>query len=212
MRAELCARLMDRFHQSSSPSWPWFEDRLTYCNARLPQALLLSAARTGDEAMAKVADESLAWLAATHVGANAAFAPVGTNGFHVRGGARAAFDQQPVEACAMVSACLDAHRITGQARWLEHARRAFQWFLGQNALELPVYDARTGGCRDGLHAERVNENQGAESTLSFLIALAELRTADRIAARLVRAAPHSVHRARSMGPSPASAAVNGGRT
>ena len=72
----------------------------------------------------------------------------------------------------MVSACLEAHRVTGDARWTEHARRAFTWFLGQNQLQQSLYDATTGGCRDGLHADRVNENQGAESTLSFLLALA----------------------------------------
>ena len=88
----------------------------------------------------------------------------------------------------MVSACLDAHRVTGQSRWLEHARRAFQWFLGENPLEAQVYDARTGGCRDGIHAERMNENQGAESTLSFLTALAEMRAADRLASRFLRTA------------------------
>jgi glycosyltransferase involved in cell wall biosynthesis len=185
MRADLAGRLMERFRHSTSDEWPWFEDRLTYCNARLPQALLVTAARTGDQEMAEVAARSLEWLVAQHVAADGTFAPVGSNGFYVRGGPRAAFDQQPVEACAMVSACLDAHRITGEARWLESARHAFQWFLGQNPLQTPVYDARTGGCRDGIHSDRMNENQGAESTLSFLTALAEMRAADRLAAKLV---------------------------
>ena len=98
----------------------------------------------------------------------------------------------------MVSACLDAHRVTGQARWLEHARHAFQWFLGQNSLEAQVYDASTGGCRDGIHVDRLNENQGAESTLSFLTALAELRAADRLASKLVPAAPASVVKSRAV--------------
>lgn len=79
----------------------------------------------------------------------------------------------------MVSACLAAHRVTRDRRWTEHARRAFHWFLGQNHLQQSLYDASTGGCRDGLHAERVNENQGAESTLSFLLAVLEMRSADR---------------------------------
>ncbi len=184
VRSELTAKLVERFEHSRVEGWPWFEDRLTYCNARLPQALLVSAARMGDEKMMAIAEQSLGWLASQHVAADGSFAPVGTNGFHVRGSPRAGFDQQPVEAAAMVSACIDAHRVTGQARWMEHARRAFQWFLGQNCLELPVYDARTGGCRDGIHQDRMNENQGAESTLSFHIALAELRAADRLAARV----------------------------
>jgi glycosyltransferase involved in cell wall biosynthesis len=183
LRDALVARLIERYEHSRRPDWPWFEDRLTYCNARLPQALMVSAARTGDAAAAAVAERSLAWLAGQHVAADGTFSPVGTNGFHVRGDARATFDQQPVEACAMVSACLDAHRITGQARWLDEARRAFQWFLGQNPLHAQVYDAHTGGCRDGIHADRMNENQGAESTLSFLTALSEMRAAERAAAR-----------------------------
>ena len=92
----------------------------------------------------------------------------------------------------MVSACLDAHRVTAQARYFEHARRAFQWFLGQNPRDAPVYDARTGGCRDGIHVDRMNQNQGAESTLSFLMALAEMRAAERLATKLVPAAPSLV--------------------
>ena len=195
--AELAGKLMERFRHSSSADWPWFEDRLTYCNARLPQALLLTASRIGDKEMADVAVRSLDWLAGQHVAADGTFAPIGTNGFYVRGGPRATFDQQPVEACGMVSACLDAHRGTGQSRWTEHARRAFHWYLGQNPQQAQVYDARTGGCRDGIHADRMNENQGAESTLSFLTALAEMRAADRLASKLVPAETGPIHRARA---------------
>ena len=97
----------------------------------------------------------------------------------------------------MVSACLDAHRLTGQARFLEHARHAFQWFVGQNPRGAQVYDARTGGCRDGIHVDRMNENQGAESTLSFLTALLEMGTADRLASRLVPVAAASAPSAAS---------------
>jgi glycosyltransferase involved in cell wall biosynthesis len=197
MRGELAARLMDRFHESQTADWTWFEDRLTYCNARLPQAMLVSASRVGDAAMTDVALRTLDWLLTQDVAADGTFAPVGSNGFHVRGAPRARFDQQPVEACAMVSACLDAHRLTGQPRYLEHAAQAFQWFFGQNPREAQVYDARTGGCRDGIHVDRLNENQGAESTLSFLTALAEMRAADRLASRLVREPAVPVVRARA---------------
>jgi len=106
------------------------------------------------------------------------FSPIGSNGFYPRGGERARFDQQPVEAQAMVSACLEAHRITGDKSWYKEARRAFDWFLGRNDLNLPLYDPTTGGCRDGLHADRPNENQGAESSLAFLQAMLELRLAE----------------------------------
>ena len=79
----------------------------------------------------------------------------------------------------MVSACMESRRVTADERWMERARRAFNWFFGQNQLQQWLYDATTGGCRDGLHPDRVNENQGAESTLSFLLALCEMRSADR---------------------------------
>jgi hypothetical protein len=103
------------------------------------------------------------------------FVPIGSNGFYRRGGERARFDQQPVEAQATISACLEAYRITGERRWHKEARRALDWFLGRNDLNLPIYDPVTGGCRDGLHADRPNENQGAESSLAFLQAVLELR-------------------------------------
>ena len=110
-------------------------------------------------------------------GVDGYFAPIGSNGFYASGGTKAPFDQQPVEAHAMVSACLLAQRLTGGGRWAQEARRAFNWFLGQNQLRQSVYDPTTGGCRDGLHGDRPNENQGAESTLSFLLALVEMRSA-----------------------------------
>lgn len=181
LRATLARRLLEAFQAASRPNWPWFEDRLTYCNARLPQALLVAGSRLHDPELVEVALRSLQWLVDQHLGPDGTFAPVGTDGFHERGAARAMFDQQPVEACAMVSACLEAHRLTGDGRWLDQARWAFRWFLGQNVRDEPLYDASTGGCRDGLHSDRLNENQGAESTLSFLSALAEMRAAHRVA-------------------------------
>jgi hypothetical protein len=105
--------------------------------------------------------------------------PIGSNGFYQKGGERARFDQQPVEAQTMVSACLEAYRITKDKRWHKEARRAFEWFLGRNDLNLPIYDPTTGGCRDGLHPDRPNNNQGAESTLAFLQSLLELRLAEQ---------------------------------
>jgi glycosyltransferase involved in cell wall biosynthesis len=177
----LAARLLDLFHRSSSPGWPWFEDRLTYCNARLPQALLVTSAWFDDEEMEAVGVRTLDWLIGLQT-TDDYFAPIGSNGFYPRGGERARFDQQPVEAGATVSACLDARRITGDGRWFGRARRAFDWFLGQNELQRSLYDPTTGGCHDGLHADRINKNQGAESTLSFLLALFELSSSDRIGA------------------------------
>jgi len=103
--------------------------------------------------------------------------PIGSSGTFAEGAEKARFDQQPIEACATISACLEAYRLTQEECWHEEARRVFKWFLGTNDLQVPLYDASTGGCRDGLHPDRVNENQGAESTLSFLMALLEMQGA-----------------------------------
>ena len=178
VRSALAERLLGLFERTSEPGWPWFEDRVTYCNARMPQALLVSGTRMGSPAMVAAGTQSLNWLASIQCSADGYFAPVGSNAGFERGAPVMAFDHQPVEACGMVSACIEAHRATGDGCWTEHARRAFSWFLGQNHLQHSLYDASTGGCRDGLHADRPNENQGAESTLSFLLALVDMRSAD----------------------------------
>jgi hypothetical protein len=170
----LADRLMALFRQASGEDWLWFEDRVTYCNARVPQALIRSGALLRRPELTGMGLGALAWLARLQ-SADGCFAPIGCKGFYVRGGTRARFDQQPVDACAMVSASLDAFRAGAGDVWMERADSAFHWFLGRNQLRQPLYDPRSGGCRDGLHAERVNENLGAESTLSFLMALMEMR-------------------------------------
>jgi glycosyltransferase involved in cell wall biosynthesis len=179
VRKSLADRLLDLYQRSSAPDWPWFEQSVTYCNARLSQALLVSGTRMHDEAMSAAALRSLEWLFKIQTSPDGTFAPIGSNGFYRRGERPARFDQQPVEACAMIAATLEAHRITGDRRWRERARVAFNWFVGDNELRQSLCDPATGGCRDGLHADRVNENQGAESTLSFLMALTEMRAVDR---------------------------------
>jgi glycosyltransferase involved in cell wall biosynthesis len=173
---EIAARLVGLFRRTDKPDWPWCEERVTYCNARLPQALIATGAWTGDAAMTATGIRALEWLMTIQRTPDGYFAPVGTNGFFDRGMTAAIFDQQPVEACATVSACMHAFRITGNHRWTEHARSAFTWFLGQNQLHQALYDPLSGGCRDALHADRVNENEGAESTLSFLLSLMDMRT------------------------------------
>ena len=177
VQEELAGRLLSLYKDNKLDGWNWFEDKLTYCNAVLSHVMLLCGQSIPNPEMTQVGLESLRWLAdlqhADMEGKH--FVPIGSNGFYHRGGERARFDQQPVEAQAMVSACLEAHRITGNKSWHWEARRAFEWFLGRNDLHLPVYDPTTGGCRDGLHPDRANENQGAESTLAFLQSLLELR-------------------------------------
>jgi hypothetical protein len=180
VREELAGRLLALYQSQRSHEWHWFEDRLTYCNAALPHALILCGQWIPNTAMTKAGLESLNWLAdlqrADAEGRH--FVPIGSNGFYQRGGERARFDQQPVEAQTMVSACLEAFRTTSDKRWRKEARRAFEWFLGRNDLNVPIYDPTTGGCRDGLHPDRANGNQGAESTLAFLQALLELSLAE----------------------------------
>jgi glycosyltransferase involved in cell wall biosynthesis len=163
----LSAALVKLWDGCATTDWPWFESSATYDNARLSQAMLLSG-------QVEIGLQSLRWLVSIQKTPNGCFRPIGSNGFYVRDGARAHFDQQPVEAQAMVAACLTAFRITGDPMWSREARRCFDWFLGRNDLGIQLYDPMTGGCADGLHPDRVNENQGAESTLAFHLALAEM--------------------------------------
>ncbi len=182
VQEELAGRLLSLYRDNQMEGWNWFEDKLTYCNAVLSHVMLLCGQSIPNPEMTRVGLESLQWLAALqHADTEGKhFVPIGSNGFYHRGGERARFDQQPVEAQTMVSACLEAHRITGNKSWQREARCAFDWFLGRNDLHLSVYDPTTGGCRDGLHPDRTNENQGAESTLAFLQSLLELRLDENI--------------------------------
>ncbi len=180
LKEDLASRLLELYQRHHADDWLWYEEGLSYCNAVLPQAMLMSGHSMLNEEMMEAGLKSLGWLAdlQSSDAGKGHFVPIGSNGFHHRGGTRARFDQQPIEAQTMVSACLEAYRITRDKRWLHEARRAFEWFLGRNDLNLPIYDPLTGGCRDGLHPDRANENQGAESTLAFLRALLELRLAE----------------------------------
>lgn len=170
MRNELTGRLLRCFEQASSENWPWFEDVVAYDNARLPQALILS----GRSPAVEVGLQSLRWLADIQTSPAGHFRPIGSNGFFRRNSHQAHFDQQPIEAHSMVSACITGWQATQDEYWIRQARRAFSWFLGRNDLGQPLYDPSTGGCCDGLHPDRVNQNQGAESTLAFLLALVEM--------------------------------------
>jgi glycosyltransferase involved in cell wall biosynthesis len=175
-RNMLANRLLNIYEQSCSGAWRWFEKSLAYSNARLSQALILAGWKSGNQKMIATGIESLEWLmAAQHQDDPEIFVPIGSNGFFTEGKEKARFDQQPVETCATISACLEAYRLTHEQHWLKQAQQVFRWFLGKNDLQVPLYDAATGGCRDGLHPDRVNENQGAESTLSFLMALLEMQ-------------------------------------
>jgi len=173
-REVLTKRLIALYEQSATPDWPWFEDRLTYANGRLAQVMLLSGAEAGNDQAMEIGLRSLRWLMNVQKSPRGHFRPIGSQGFYPKGGTPAVFDQQPIEAHVAVSVCLDAYRITHDAHWHDEAIKAFEWFLGRNELGLSLYDPKTGGCYDGLHTDRVNQNQGAESTLAYLIALCEV--------------------------------------
>ena len=174
-RDALTTRLSELFDRANKPDWPWFEDELVYDNAKLAHALILTGRTTGQQALCEKGLRALRWLAEVQTSENGHFRPIGSNGFYRRGGPRANFDQQPTEAQAMISACLEAYRATSDASWHEQAHRAFDWFLGWNDLGRELYSPSTGGCRDALHVDRVNGNHGAESTLAFLLSLAEIQ-------------------------------------
>jgi glycosyltransferase involved in cell wall biosynthesis len=177
VRDQLAGRLLRMYDSVRRPDWKWFENILAYGNARLSQAILLAGSACSNNQMLAAGIDSLEWLMEVQrCQTDGHFIPIGSQGFYRQGGEKARFDQQPLEAAGAVSACLQAYRITGDDLWRHQARSAFNWFLGDNDLKLPLYDSVTGGCRDGLHPERANENQGAESTLSFLIALLEMRS------------------------------------
>jgi len=166
----LAEKLFDLFTKNSSDEWPWLENIVTYDNAKLPHALLVAGEALGRRDLAEQGLKSLAWLVGLQLDSDGIVSLIGNDGWLKRDGSRARFDQQPVEAMALVEACVDAARITGDTVWNDHARGFLGWFTGSNELGVSLIDPDTGGCRDGLHTGGVNINQGAESTLAWVIA------------------------------------------
>ncbi len=174
LRDTLALRLFQQGQANGDTDWPWPEDVLTYENARLPQALLLAGRQMERSDLVAAGLAGLEWLLKVQSAPAGHLSIVGSQGWWRRQGQRARFDQQPVEAQALTEACVEAFKLTGRRVWLREARRCLAWFLGRNDLGLPLYDYTTGGCKDGLHPDRANENQGAESTLAWLNALLSL--------------------------------------
>jgi glycosyltransferase involved in cell wall biosynthesis len=175
IRESLTAKLMQRYTDAATDDWQWFEDVVSYANAKLPHAMILSGRCLNNGEMLELGLKTLRWLVKIQTSNAGSFRPIGSNGFYPRGGERAIFDQQPIEAQATISACIEAYQATGDMFWVTEARRAFEWFLGRNDLGLALYDSASGGCRDGLHVDRLSQNRGAESTLAFLLSLAEMQ-------------------------------------
>ena len=175
MRGVLADRLLAQLIAMKDKGWPWFEDVLAYDNARLSQALIQTGQTTHTSSYIEAGLRSLRWLMSLQTTSSGYFRPIGTGSFGRPRQEPAAFDQQPVEAAAAISACFAAWRVDGRTEWMAGAMRAFGWFLGDNDLRTTLIDAGSGSCSDGLHPDRINENKGAESALSYLLALVDIR-------------------------------------
>ncbi len=149
----------------------WIEDSLNYSNGKIPHAFLLSGQWMYRDDILKTGLKSLEWLLKIQKDSSGHFTPVGNQGWYKRGGTKARFDQQPIEIHAMIDACMEAYNVTGDNKWERESLLCFEWFLGRNDLHIALYDHKTGGCYDGLQSDRDNRNQGAESTLAWLLSL-----------------------------------------
>jgi len=164
-------RLNDRFIEHASEDWPWFEDVVTYDNGRIPQALIIAGLGLDRQHLVDRGLKALEWLFVVQTSGEGYLSPIGNDGWLTRNGKRAVFDQQPLEAAGLIGACKAAYRASGSNTWLREMRRSFEWYLGRNAVGLQLVDFKTRGCHDGLEEHRLNENQGAESLLSWLLSL-----------------------------------------
>ena len=179
LQAVLAQKLLQAFRSNGSTEWPWCEDVVTYANALLPHALILSGKFLADPGMVEQGLCSLGWLADLQLSSEGTVSLIGNQGWLRRDGGRARFDQQPIDACALVEACLAAWQATRESLWHERARRFLGWFLGNNDTQSVLYDSSTGGCRDGLSPNGPNLNEGAESTLSWLNSLLAFHQAEQ---------------------------------
>ncbi|MHB8813980.1 MAG: glycosyltransferase family 4 protein [Steroidobacteraceae bacterium] len=180
LRELLANRLLAIMAAVETPDWEWFENGLSYDNARLPQALIMTGSSIGASRHVAAGLRSLRWLIGVQMAPAGHFRPVGSRSFGAERTHPQAFDQQPLEAAAAISACLAAWRAGGDDTWRTHAERASAWFIGRNDLSLPLVDLETGSCCDGLHPDRLNENRGGESAISYLLSLSDMRQFGRL--------------------------------
>ena len=165
---ELTKPLVKAYQTHNSKNWNWFEEKLTYDNAMLPLALLHSYQITSDENVKKIALESLDFLDKLTM-SQGYLSPVGSEGWFFKGKEMAIFDQQAIEVMAMVLMYFEAYQVTREIDFIRKMYISYKWFLGENTLRIPLFDYETHGCCDGLQQYGINRNQGAESTLAYLI-------------------------------------------
>jgi len=168
---KLAGKLLIQYKNNASDDWPWIEDTINYANGKIPQALIMSGSYLHQPEMLQAGLDCLKWLVEIQTDTKGHFVPIGNKGWYKRGGEKARFDQQPLEAFHIIEACREAYRATNDLMWLKHAQNCIEWFLGRNDLNTPLYDHNTGGCYDGLQATGPNLNQGAESTLVCFLSL-----------------------------------------
>jgi hypothetical protein len=173
LRDVLADRLYGAWAAHAQEDWPWWEDELTWGNAKLPHAMLLAGEAMGEADMTAAALKALRWLVDVQRRQDGTLSVIG-NGWYVRNGDRSRFDQQPIEAQGLLQACLAAARVTGDAAWTEAAEASFEWFRGRNDVGVSLYNEETGGGQDGLHPDGPDPNQGAESTLAYVLSALEV--------------------------------------
>ncbi len=165
----LAAGIKEAYEHCATSDWKWFENKITYCNAVLPWAMLTASESAGEKRYREIGLESLNFLLDKTFSGDI-FHPVGCKGWFLKGQEPAEYDQQPVEACETLLACLKAHELTGESRYRDRARQCLGWYTGRNIRKIPLIDSDTGGCRDGLTSGKPNPNEGAESLVSWMIA------------------------------------------
>ncbi len=172
MVVDLSRKLYSLFKENSKKNWPWCENNLTYDNPRLTEALIAAGSFLDDKEMMEQGIKSLQWLIEIQTDKKHGHPSfVGNQGWYKKGGKKAKYDQLPMEAAALIDACQKAYKATGETEWREKMEWVFNWYFGNNDIHQPLYDFSTGGCYDSLQPAGVNQNQGGESTISFLLAL-----------------------------------------
>jgi len=171
IQESLAEKLYSLYKSTFKPDWPWFEEKLTYANASLSHGLIIAGQRISRLDMFDAGISSLEWLIEKQISPEGHISIIGNQKWYTKNGDKSKFDQQPIETMNLIIACATVFKYTGEKKWIDNARKCFGWFLGQNDLGAQLYNYQTGGCKDGLHSMGTNANEGAESTLAWLISL-----------------------------------------